>query len=106
MKRRDFLAVGFGALGGPLPAAPERKSVAAVVTEYRYYSHADVICGRILEGYTPDNVRVEPRTRIVSDPAPGRIALHGLVQREHRRGKAYAHVGDVVRGGGQRHGGR
>jgi len=66
VNRRDFLAAGLGALGGPLPAAPEKKKVAAIVTEYRYYSHADVICGRILEGYTPDNVRVEPRTRIVS----------------------------------------
>lgn len=45
---------------------PEKKTVAAIVTEYRYYSHADVICGRILEGYSPNNERVTPRTRIVS----------------------------------------
>lgn len=49
------------------PATPgKKKTIAAVVTEYRYNSHADVICGRLLEGYTPNNRRVEPRTRIVS----------------------------------------
>lgn len=60
--RRQFLLAAAGALAGAQP----KKTVAAVVTEYRYYSHADVICGRILEGYTPNNRRVEPRTRIVS----------------------------------------
>jgi hypothetical protein len=62
MDRRRFLAAGAGALAG----RPAQKTVAAVVTEYRYYSHADVICGRLLEGYHPNNRRVEPRTRIVS----------------------------------------
>jgi hypothetical protein len=47
-------------------AGDRRPSVAAIVTEYRYYSHADVIVGRILEGYSPNGVRREPRTRIVS----------------------------------------
>src|SRR5947209_15668523 len=32
----------------------ERKKVAAVVTEYRKWSHADVIVGKILEGYNYD----------------------------------------------------
>jgi hypothetical protein len=32
----------------------ERKKVAAVVTEYRKHSHADVIVGKILEGYNYD----------------------------------------------------
>lgn len=59
--RRQFLA----SAAAPLAPAP-KKRIAAIVTEYRYYSHADVICGRILEGYSPDNVRVEPRTQIVS----------------------------------------
>ncbi|HYM12693.1 MAG TPA: hypothetical protein VEU62_18285 [Bryobacterales bacterium] len=69
--RRGFLAAG--ALLHPrtraLAAARnpvEKKTVAAVVTEYRYLSHADVIVGRFLAGYEPDNVHVEPRTRIVS----------------------------------------
>lgn len=47
-------------------AADLRPRVAAIVTEYRYYSHADVIVGRILEGYSPNNVRKQPRTRVVS----------------------------------------
>jgi hypothetical protein len=33
---------------------PEPKSVAAVVTEYRLHSHADVIVGKILEGFNYD----------------------------------------------------
>ncbi len=33
---------------------PERKRVAAIVTEYRKHSHADVIVGKILEGYNYD----------------------------------------------------
>ena len=34
---------------------PERKKVAAIVTEYRKWSHADVIVGKILEGFNYDN---------------------------------------------------
>jgi hypothetical protein len=43
-----------------------KKTIGAVITEYRPMSHADVICGRIFNGYTPNGVRVEPRTQIVS----------------------------------------
>ncbi len=32
----------------------EPKKVAAVVTEYRKWSHADVIVGKVLEGYNQD----------------------------------------------------
>jgi hypothetical protein len=49
-----------------LGADSAKKRVAAVVTEYRPRSHADVICSRIYEGYTPNGVRVQPRTQIVS----------------------------------------
>ena len=51
-----LLAGGAGA--GLLGAAPqekrERLPVAAVVTEYRRNSHADVIVGKILEGFSQD----------------------------------------------------
>ncbi len=77
MRRRTFLAA----------ALPRKKTVAAIVTEYRYYSHADVICSRMLEGYMPNNTRQEPRTRIVSmytdqvpekDLSRGMAAKHGF----------------------------
>jgi len=65
LSRRSFLASGAAALAAASPDNT-KKTVAAIITEYRHRSHADVICGRILEGYSPDNRRVEPRTRIVS----------------------------------------
>lgn len=63
MQRREFLALVPSAIAA---AQPGKKKVGAIVTEYRYRSHADVIVGRILEGYSPNGVRTEPRTRIVS----------------------------------------
>jgi hypothetical protein len=33
---------------------PEKKKIAAIITEYRHWSHADVIVGKILEGYNQD----------------------------------------------------
>jgi len=44
---------------------PELKKVAAVVTEYRHWSHADVIVGKILEGYHHDG-GAGPNLRLVS----------------------------------------
>lgn len=66
--RRTLLVTAAGALPSRAWAkAPgTKKTVAAIVTEYRALSHADVICGRILDGYAPNGVRREPRTRIVS----------------------------------------
>src|SRR5262245_21013916 len=59
--RRQFLARSVGLMGaaamptGALhagdPPRRERLPVAAVVTEYRTNSHADVIVGKILEGF-------------------------------------------------------
>jgi hypothetical protein len=40
--------------------------VAAVVTEYRARSHADVIVGKLLEGYLLDGVPTTPRVRVAA----------------------------------------
>ena len=63
LSRRKLLA-GFGT--ALLSAQDSRPKVAAIVTEFRHRSHADVICTRILDGYYPNGRRQEPRTRIVS----------------------------------------
>jgi hypothetical protein len=63
--RRQFILGSLGAVVSH-QSATAKKRVAAVVTEYRYYSHADVIVGRMLDGYYPNGIRKEPRTRIVS----------------------------------------
>ncbi len=47
------------------PPAREPKRVAAIVTEYRRHSHADVLVGKILEGFHHDG-REFPRLRLVS----------------------------------------
>jgi hypothetical protein len=44
---------------------PEPKRVAAVVTEYRRWSHADVIVGKIIEGFNYDG-KDRPRMRLAS----------------------------------------
>ena len=63
--RRQFILGSLGAVAGH-QAVAAKKRVAAIVTEYRYYSHADVIVGRMLDGYYPNGIRKEPRTNIVS----------------------------------------
>jgi hypothetical protein len=44
---------------------PEPKRVAAVVTEYRRWSHADVIVGKVIEGFNYDG-KDRPRMRLAS----------------------------------------
>ena len=62
MNRRAFLSTA--AL--PLAAAPEPKRIAAIITEYRTGSHADVVIGKYLEGYRQDEKPPYPRSKIVS----------------------------------------
>lgn len=70
--RRDFLKTTAGS-AFLLPGLTwgnvraERPRIAAIVTEYRNNSHADVILGRMLKGYTFDIEEcIYPRTQIVS----------------------------------------
>ena len=77
---------------GKSSRCPMPKKVAAIVTEYRKWSHADVILGKILDGY-PDGKK--PGLELVvavhrsgaeerHEPRPGQEArLHDL--RHHRR---------------------
>lgn len=63
--RRGFLSTPAAlALAAPAQGAPKR--IAAVVTEYRHNSHADVIVGKYLEGYRQDGNPPGPRSKIVS----------------------------------------
>ena len=63
----------------------EPKRVAAIVTEYRRHSHADVLLSKILEGYYHDG-RDMPRLRLVSlfvDQFPERDMSRGLARRHN-----------------------
>jgi hypothetical protein len=80
--RREF--------AGLLPAAAalaagSQKKVAAIVTEYRYWSHADVIVGRLLGGYSPNGVHKPPRTRVVS------MFTHQIAKQDMSRDLAARH---------------
>jgi hypothetical protein len=69
LNRRRFLATGTGAAVSLLAQVP-KKRVAAIITIYTqdhgFYSHAAVIAGRLLEGYSPNGIFTAPRTRLVS----------------------------------------
>lgn len=62
MHRRAFLSTA----ASPLLAAAAPKRIAAIITEYRPGSHADVIIGKYLEGYKQDEKPPYPRSKIVS----------------------------------------
>ena len=46
-------------------AGPPKK-IAAIITEYRPGSHADVVVGKYLEGYNQDDQPPYPRSKVVS----------------------------------------
>lgn len=65
----------------------ERKKIAAVITEYRPNSHADVVVTKFLKGFPTDEGLIPPRTDIVSmyvdqfpenDLSRGIAAEHGV----------------------------
>jgi hypothetical protein len=64
MNRRTFLASSsLAAL--PLPAQTPKR-IAAIISEYRPNSHADVIVGKYLEGFNQDAQPPYPRSKVVS----------------------------------------
>lgn len=96
--RRQFLITSSGALGlglsnwncssafYPLNTKPAPKSVAAIVTIYRKNSHADVLIGKILEGWKQDG-GIGPALKLsslyvdqfpVDDMAKALAAKHGF----------------------------
>ena len=63
----------------------ERKKVAAIITEYRPYSHADVLVGKWFTGFPSDDGYFPPRTDLVSmyvDQFPEEDISRGLAD-EH-----------------------
>jgi hypothetical protein len=89
MNRRQILAGGLGVAAAPQTSAQSsKKNVAAVVTMYtndgRLNTHANVIIGRLLDGYSPNGIFTEPRTRIVSmytDQVPPADLSRGLAEK-------------------------
>src|SRR5438876_11500892 len=61
LNRRSFLLSAAA-----LRAAGEPKKIAAIITEYRPNSHADVIVGKYLEGFNQDDRPPYPRSKIVA----------------------------------------
>jgi hypothetical protein len=62
---------------------PDFKRVAAIITEYRRHSHADVIVGKILEGYNYDG-KDRPRLQVASmyvDQFPGNDMSRDLAKK-------------------------
>src|SRR5215218_1604529 len=93
MTRRGFLGtlVAGGSGATVLTAAPvgqrERLPVAAIVTEYRRNSHADVILGKILEGYNQDG-GAGPALRLAAlytDQVPKADLSRGLAKKHNFR---------------------
>ena len=82
-------------------AEPPKPKVAAIVTEFRHRSHADVICTRLLDGYYPNGQRQQPRTRIVSmytDQVPADDMSRGFAHR--KRYRIYPTIAEALMLGG------
>lgn len=62
MTRRGFVA---SAAAAPLAAATPKR-IAAIITEYRPNSHADVVVGKYLEGYKQNDKPPYPASKVVS----------------------------------------
>ncbi|MCB1022646.1 MAG: hypothetical protein H6509_09260 [Bryobacterales bacterium] len=65
MNRRAFLAAAAAAPAAFAQSNPPKR-IAAILTEYRPGSHADVTVGKYLEGWLQDGKSPGPRSKIVS----------------------------------------
>lgn len=89
MNRRNAIASALGVAAAPQATAqPAKKKVAAIVTMYtndgRLNTHANVIIGRLLDGYSPNGVFTQPRTHLVSmytHQTPPHDLSRGLAQK-------------------------
>ena len=70
LNRRKFLCCGRCGRPDSAGATTQKEKVAAVITMYveqgGFVSHAAVIPGRLLAGYSPNGVFTAPRTQLVS----------------------------------------
>ncbi len=74
MTRRDWLGMGMAAPALAANAAPQspcaagarRTRTAAIVTVYHHYSHADVLIGRLLSGYSANAIWTPSQSQVVS----------------------------------------
>jgi hypothetical protein len=90
MNRRQMIASGVAGAAAVSQASAQsaKKTVAAIVTMYtndgRLNTHANVIIGRLLNGYSPNGVFTGPRTRLVSmytDQVPPADLSRGLSEK-------------------------
>ncbi|MFN0167869.1 MAG: hypothetical protein ACKV22_15685 [Bryobacteraceae bacterium] len=98
INRRQLLSLP----GTALLASSPRKKVAAVITEYRRNSHADVRMPKVLEGYHYNGAWHDPRLRVVSmyvDQFPDKD-LSREVARKHNV-SIFPSVGEALRSGGK-----
>ena len=70
LSRREWLGrsggIALGLAERMAAGAAQRKRIAAIITEYRPDSHADVIVGRLLEGYEYNGRHQTPQVEVVS----------------------------------------
>lgn len=66
MNRRTFLGASASSALALSQTSAMPKRIAAIITEYRPLSHADVIVGKYLEGFNQDERPPYPRSKIVS----------------------------------------